>query len=815
MCISRMSGRGLLPWLMLAVVGALALAVPALATQPGVGGTCINEQLRIEQPYGLRLPDCRAYELVSPLEKDDNGVIAGLSRAAASGNAITYISQGAFADPKSALAEGRYISRRGAGGWSTQNISPPYTDYRTNGSHPPFDELFFTADLSKGVLEELYSPLLAGEPIGYNNLYLAETATASYEPITSFSALEKEQQYEPWEELSDSEPQMAGVSSDLTHVVFQQARSVSDAPDAPKRVHIYEWDGGSPVLVDVPSPGVVFEGDSNVGAYALANSFVEGGDTWHAVSSNASRVFFTAQEKLTEEGVGQVYVRKNPTAPQSPYGAEGKCTVTGDACTVEVSASQKSNGGGPEGSDPHGPRPAFYRDASADGSRVFFTSRAELTNDAYTGPEDNAANLYEYDMETGVLTDLTVDTTDADGAEVLGVVNAAEDGSYIYFVANGALAERAHPGNCKLSEGEASVAGERSCNLYVEHYDGTGWEAPKFIAALSGSNAKFSLSALATDGDERDWVGYEETNVEDRGPGSHTARVSPDGRLLAFESELSLTGFDNVPVESGVCGEHDRCREVYIYDAGSGSHPPTLVCASCDATARPVGPAELGGTEQTAGQLNSPLSFYLPDNLVEVEGGGRLLFQTPDGLASSDSNGLLDVYEWESPGVGSCAVGSPGFDEGAGGCVFPISSAAGGEESRFMDASASGDDVFIATSHHLLPEANGDTRINVYDARVGGGFPLVSPAPGCDNADSCKPPVSPQPGVFGVPASETFSGPGSSAHTPPPPVSPPKKTTTKTVKCKKKQKLSHGKCVRKKKPKKAKKSAHTNRRARS
>ena len=41
---------------------------------------------------------------------------------------------------------------------------------------------------------------------------------------------------------------------------------------------------------------------------------------------------------------------------------------------------------------------ACYRGATVDGSRVFFTSRVELTDDADTGPEDDAANLYECEM---------------------------------------------------------------------------------------------------------------------------------------------------------------------------------------------------------------------------------------------------------------------------------------------------------------------------------------------------------------------------------------------------------------------------------
>ena len=73
------------------------------------------------------------------------------------------------------------------------------------------------------------------------------------------------------------------------------------------------------------------------------------------------------------------------------------CSMVGGACTVEVSASQRS-APDPNAGKGLGAGAAWYRDASVDGSRVFFTSRVELTNDANTGPEDNAANLYEYNV---------------------------------------------------------------------------------------------------------------------------------------------------------------------------------------------------------------------------------------------------------------------------------------------------------------------------------------------------------------------------------------------------------------------------------
>ena len=62
-----------------------------------------------------------------------------------------------------------------------------------------------------------------------------------------------------------------------------------------------------------------------------------------------------------------------------------------------------------------------------------------------------------------------------------------------------------------------------------------------------------------------------------------------------------------------------------------------------------MGPAELGAQEQDfEGHAFAEVSsFYVQRNLSES--GGRLFFQSPDALVPADSNGRLDVYEWELP----------------------------------------------------------------------------------------------------------------------------------------------------------------------
>jgi len=184
---------------------------------------------------------------------------------------------------------------------------------------------------------------------------------------------------------------------------------------------------------------------------------------------------------------------------------------------------------------------------------------------------------------------------------------------------------------------------------------------------------------------------------------------------------------------------------------------------------------------------------------------GTLFFNSSDALVPSASGGQQNVYEYND------------------GQVYAISDVASGYPSFFMDASASGEDVFFASANEVLPGLPTSGNVAVYDARVDGGFPVSISTPSCESGDGCKPAPSSQPSLFGAGPSETFKGPGNLA--PPPAVAKPK---PKTVKCPKgrhpshnKSKgkhPSHNKCMKskhRKRKSKAKRSAHTNRRTRS
>jgi hypothetical protein len=189
-----------------------------------------------------------------------------------------------------------------------------------------------------------------------------------------------------------------------------------------------------------------------------------------------------------------------------------------------------------------------FQDASADGSRVFFTESRPLTEDASTESEHS---LYVAEVEPG--SPLTVKLRYL-APEVPGSVSGiSENGDYVYFRSASKLTPDGAPGD-----------------MYVDHYVGEKW----VLHAIGEGNHS----------DEGGSEGYQSNDLV-------SARVSPDGQYFAFMSTGSLTGYDNVDTKSGRPDE-----EVYLYDAQTNG----LRCVSCAPSGAPptgiVDPGPESGT---------------------------------------------------------------------------------------------------------------------------------------------------------------------------------------------------------------------------
>lgn len=546
-----------------AVAGVLSLTcASALAA-------CPNEQLRMGPSAGL--PDCRAYEMVSPLDKNGYYVSDGGAPEAADGQAssdgggVVYLATGSFPGSASGSLVGAYLASRGEGGWSSQSLLPSQAfSYPNNGG---FTAPFFAAyspDLSRGVLiDATDSPrLVSGEQEGpqHANLFLRENASGAYS-LLNF----------PASGLSPSpyEPTFDGASADFATVVFDAPAALT--PEAPGggADNLYEWAGGAIALVSqIPPAGVSSCGPSGPACIAAAHGGKFGVENAHklqqsarasslvrVISADGSRIFFSVE--------GALYVREDATT------------------TVRVDVSQGGSGPGGGG---------VFATAAGDGSQVFFFDEASAGLTADTQP-GSATNLYSYDTLTGTLTDLTPVAK----AEVLGVVNdASEDGSYLYFVATGALTSEPN------SLGEIAQAGGE--NVYLSH-DGM----LSFIHTIVDPSGEVYSHAIGL-----------------RYHGG--SRVTPDGRHLAFFAKDDGTN---------PAGNHAVFAELFEYSAVSGQVAHLCGCGGSEFRQN----SSEGGLDQI--QSTFQYTRGLSDD------GARVFFETGGA-----------VNEFEQNGTGSCAVPS-------------------------------------------------------------------------------------------------------------------------------------------------------------
>ncbi len=673
----------------------------------------------------LTLLDGRAWELVSPANKA--GGLIGLSfnglRAAGDGSGITYldfglaIGEGPVASG-SPLTGSQILSVRSPGGWRSKDITLPQNALPEEGASEeltafPANYGIFSPDLSAAVVNPgPFTPLSTGAL--ERTPYLDDVAADSFVPLLTpantpvGTKINTEGRYGSVH-VADSTPDKSHVLISTSSLLTPEA--VGGEPGETEGPNLYEWSGGRLQLVNILPDAE--GGPVNYACLAGSSLCAPGGSS----SPGHARA-------ISDDGRWVAWTRNDP------YGSSGELNYKGLYARDMVAGRTVRVGGA------H----ALYQTMSRDGSRIFFLENGDL-----------------YEFETG--TDTQVDLTGTHGAGEANagvreeVSDVSEDGSYVYFVATGVLANGA-------------VSGED--NLYLLHESSGMWSV-RYITTLSGE-------------DENSWYGA--FNEVQPSLSDVSSRVSPDGRYLAFMSELSLTGYDN---RDAVSGQPDE--EVYLYDAVADR----LVCASCNPTgARPVGVLDHEGGRglqieegttwgaHTSGSGDSGVHWlagsiptWMEEDGVEqsryLSDSGRLFFDSPDALVPQDTNGLEDVYEYEPVGTGGvsgCTEASLTFSQRSAGCVDLISSGTSASESVFLDASETGDDVFFITAGKLVPE-DYDAAYDVYDAHVCSvTVPCVtepvSPPP-CTSGDSCKAAPSPQPEIFGPTPSATFSGVGNVA----------------------------------------------------
>ena len=702
------------------------------------------------------LPDGRTWELVSPPNKHGSPLQplteeGGLIQAAPAGGALAYVSLGPInSEPKGVRSPhaSQLLATRGADGWFTQDITTPHEEIAIIHAGFPSEYRFFGADLGTSIVEPQGSTPLSSDT-SERTPYQRE-ASGEFVPLVSGTNVPAGTKFGGIETPAGTGQFSNGVefltaSPDAKHAILLSPQVLASGfepgfePEEASRPSLYERSSAGALTLLSVLPGGEPAEEAGLPVAVGSNNL----DMRGAISDDGQRVVFE-----TGNGTGgeHLYMRD-----------------VGLAQTVLLDELQPGAAGGKG-------KPVFQA-ASGDGARVYFTDTSRLTSDSTAQP--GRPDLYLCEMSVQgedlgcALSDVSVDHNVGEAADVQGEVSAIDaSGEHVYFAANGVLSttpnehsEHAVPGNCNSEE-------EGSCNLY--EYD--------------AATHTLSLVAVLSSRDDPDWAGRTNLHVL----GNLTARSSPNGRYFTFMSQRSLTGYDNRDTRNGQLDE-----EVYLLEASSGA----LSCVSCNPSgARPLGVLDIeqfpgllvdhpkswrgrwiagsipGWTQQSL-DVALHQSRYLSDS-------GRMFFNAADSLVPQDTNSVEDAYEFEPTGVGDCSASSSSFSPVSGGCVNLISSGSSKEESAFLDASESGDEVFFLTGARLTT-SDVDGAFDVYDAHVCTAAspcppPPPPPAPACEG-DACQSPGSPPSNE--TPGSLVYHGPGNAT----PAVAPPAKAKPKPL----------------------------------
>jgi hypothetical protein len=370
------------------------------------------------------LPDHRAYELVSPPQKNGGQVLPadpGISSCGSEaeckpGETYDHFPMQSSPDGDSVVYEGtsfapgigvpsgnQYIARRTESGWQSTNLMPSLVQAAGRGY------MAFAEDLSQGLFGQQGPALSPAAPPEYKNLY-AESTSA---PLALAPLLGAEPPNRVPTEGGSFEMRYAGASAGFSRVFFEANDALSEeTPFAPQaedggatKFNLYEWDRatGRLALVNVLPGNATTQPGAAIGAPSA-----------HGVSANGSRVFWSDE-------AGQLFVRE------------------GGQSTREV------------------PDPGKFLAADTDGSKVLL------------------GNGHVYDLEEETTTDLT-----AGKGGFEGIAGQSDDLSHLYFLDTEVLSGAEENG-----EGAKAQAGKD--NLYAWSEEGPTSYVATLLASDNGA----------------------------------------------------------------------------------------------------------------------------------------------------------------------------------------------------------------------------------------------------------------------------------------------------------------------------------------
>jgi hypothetical protein len=577
----------------LTLVAAAAATTLSLTAAPALADECPNEALRAEN-NSTELPECRAYEQVSPVFKEG---FAPVPKAFTDDGRLAFTANGNYDDNGygygSQAGGNTYMAVRGESGWSTTALAPvgpPLMPASIPGFpySSPATPVAFSADLRSSV----WRLRRTDQPDSVWDVYLRSPEGA----FTRAGSVSNE-----WNDNAGG--QFVSASADLSHIAY----TASDG-------QVYEYVGtdGQRQAVSVDNAG-----------HPLDCRRVLVG----AMPDDGRVIYLTCQDEVFH--TAGVYARVNGTTTIAVPGPQ--CTRPSGTCNVQF-----------QGANPAGTRAYFTT------SDPLVSSDTDNTNDLYEC--EIPANVAP-SGEVNPCPDLREVSGAVSGAEVQSVVNVSDDGSRVYFTATGVLASNLG------ANGAPAAAGDNNLYVWTHdasHPDGEMRFVTK-LDSLGGAQATDDGRYLvfATNDPLIDHGPQADTDTA-----SDVYRYDAEtGELLRLSTAFDGEGGNEPGMDATIVAAHsgamsaDGSSVVFIT---AESLAPDDTNGTVDTYLWHDGRVSLisSGKPSDDQQFVQNNAFGNTTNIVAVitPSGRDVYFTTTAQLLSSDDDTVMDIYDAHADG---------------------------------------------------------------------------------------------------------------------------------------------------------------------
>ena len=709
---------------------------------------CPNENVR-QQDQANYLPDCRAYELVSPGDAAGTQLYPGGPNTGQATNPSRFAFTGLWGtipnsggSPINSIGD-LYVATRTNTGWVTKYVGPPANEVAVAGGPPQGLPNTGTTDsfgcrpcMSNGgstpdIIQNnvLTNPSMSvfldwndgnqsaggsgGDynptPVASNAPYvwsaegtfldrwptnLATVPSGQYPPGVNFYF--RVGSIPPGEKPLSAAPGGLGALSCVTVEAFFLPPNycpgdVTASSDLTHFAFATEWNvfasGGQ-----LSPPGSVYDNNTKAETVTVASKTPAGDDIPSEpgdASGDPLEIPATSTDGshilIASGGIGPCGLSNCPIPPCS-FTVSFRCPMQPSHLYMRVDQAVTYDVS--EGHD------VTYVGETEDGSKVFFTSPEQLT------PEDtdSSTDLYMWSEATNSITLVSKGSNGTGNSDACNSNFTASCGVVTYSNMHFCALESGVGGNCRSDNSIASQKGD----IYFfspEQLDGSRG-IPNQENLYDYRNEKVQYVTTFT---TRSYCVPQSTygGACSDGPVVRM-QVSPDDTHMAFITASPVTQYNNA-----------GHLEMYTYEPSTRK----IVCVSCIPS----------GAPPTSDVQGSQDGLFMTND-------GRTFFSTNDALVHGDTNGGEDVYEYVDGRPQLITPGTGETQQEGGLYLFNVPG--------FIGVSANGTDAYFSTYNTLVSEDHNGLFLKFYDARDSGGFPAPAPAPSCAAADECHGPGS-------------------------------------------------------------------------